>query len=290
MSIIKTAIRLSLICCLTVSWSGVARAATLTYTTDLALWLASDLGVTTSGSTVVGWVDQSGNGHDGSYTYGAPEVGPLINGLPTISFSGNSDHFDLAGGQVLTSDNFTIFTVAVDTGPATGDSREIYSNWDGGNSWSSTFIGTTLGTDPTRSARLTDGLLSVDQVLAPTTPFILWGAYQGAANAELFYNGNSIGSNPQNNLPADGLNPNGQRDLTTPSFIGQQGTFAGEFWQGQIAEVLVYNALLTPDQQAEVFSYLQQKWTPVPEPTSVVLLALGAASLLALKRRGHART
>jgi hypothetical protein len=289
MSVIKTSIRLLLVCCLAGLLPGAARAATLTYTTDLALWLASDLGVTTSGSTVTGWADQSGNGHDGSYTSGEPQVGPTINGLPTISFSGNTDHFDLAGGQVLTSDNFTIFTVAVDTGPANGDSREIYSNWDGSNSWSSTFIGTTSGTDPVRSARLTDGLLSVDQVLMPATPFILWGAYQGGVNAELFYNGNSIGSNPQNNLPADGLNPNGQRDLTTPSFIGQQGSFTGEYWQGQIAEVLVYNALLTPEQQAEVFSYLQEKWTPVPEPASVVLIALGALSLAMLNRRHRAR-
>jgi hypothetical protein len=104
--------RLAIVCSVTWTLLGAASAATLTYTTDLNLWLASDLGVTSSGSTVTGWADQSGNGHDGSYAIGAPQVGPSINGLPTISFNGTNDHFDLAGGQVLTSDNYTIFAVA----------------------------------------------------------------------------------------------------------------------------------------------------------------------------------
>ena len=51
--------------------------------------------------------------------------------------------------------------------------------------------------------------------------------------------------------------------------------------------MLVYNALLTPEQQAEVYSSLQEKRTPAPEPASVALIALGAVSLVALKRRGR---
>ncbi|HEY2839582.1 MAG TPA: PEP-CTERM sorting domain-containing protein, partial [Pirellulales bacterium] len=142
-------------------------------------------------------------------------------------------------------------------------------------------------TDPTRSVRFTDGLQSFDELTAPTSPSILWGTYQGGVDAELFLNDSSIGSNPQNSLPADSSNPNGQRDLSTPSFIGQQGSFSGEYWQGQIAEVLVYNALLTPDQQAAVYSYLQEKWTPVPEPASAILLGLGATVLFCIVRKRH---
>ena len=35
-------------------------------TTNLALWLNADQGVNTSGSSVTGWTDQSGNGHNGT--------------------------------------------------------------------------------------------------------------------------------------------------------------------------------------------------------------------------------
>jgi len=264
------------------------QAATLPFTTGLKLWLDATTGVTTSGSTVTGWADQSGGGHDGSHTSGSPQlVGGAINGLPAISFDGAADYFALAGGAVLASDSFTIFAVATDTGADAGY-RNIYSNWDAGNSWSSVFLGTADGTSPARSGRLTDGLYATDAITSPSSPFISWGVYQGGVNAEMFVDGSSVGSEAQNNLPADAGNPNGQRDLSTQSFIGQQGSFPGEYWQGLIGEVLVYEGALTVDQQAEVYGYLYAKWVVVPEPSGMVLAiatAVGVAVAAGHRRR-----
>jgi len=269
------------------SLAGSTQAATLPFTTGLKLWLDATTGVTTSGSTVTGWADQSGNAHDGSYTTGSPQlVGGAINGLPAINFNGAGDYFALAGGAVLASDSFTIFAIATDTGADLGY-RNIYSNWDAGNSWSSVFLGTADGTSPARSGRVTDGLYAIDAISAPSSPFISWGVYQGGVNAEMFIDGSSVGSAAQNNLPADISNPNGQRDVSTLSFIGQQGSFPGEYWQGLIGEVLVYEGALTVDQQAEVYGYLNAKWVVVPEPSSIALtlVALVGVVAAAAKRR-----
>lgn len=263
-----------------------AHAATLGFTTGLKLWLAADQGVTTAGSTVTGWADQSGNSHDGSHATGAPQLVPAaINGLPAISFNGAGDYFSLTGGQVLSTDSFTVFAVATDTGSPSGGVREIYSNWDASNSWSSTFLGTAEGDDPARGARFTDGLDVGNALADPTTPFILWGVYTGGSSAEMFVNGAFAGSNPQNNLPADISNPNGQRDITTPSFIGQQGSFGGEYWQGLIAEVLVYDGALGASEQAQVYSYLQEKWVAIPEPATWLLFLPAFAASAWLRRR-----
>lgn len=274
------------------SLASSTQGATLPFTTGLKLWLNATAGVTTSGSTVTGWADQSGNGHDGSHTTGSPQlIGGAINGLPAINFDGTIDYFALAGGAVLASDSFTIFAVATDTGPSAGY-RNIYSNWDAGNSWSSVFLGTADGDSPARSGRVTDGLYATNAITDPTTPFISWGVYQGGVNAELFVDGASVGSEAQNNLPADISNPNGQRDVSTPSYIGRQGSFSGESWQGLIGEVLVYEGALTPQQQAEVYGYLNAKWVVVPEPSSLVLAivsGLGVAVAVSHRRRAGRR-
>jgi PEP-CTERM motif len=284
MNVTRGASRFALFVILITAWLGTVHAATLPFTTGLQLWLDSTQGVTTVGSTVTGWADQSGNGHDGSYTSGAPQlVSSAINGLPAISFNGAGDYFALANGQVLPSDQFTVFAVATDTGASIGGDREIYSNWDGLNSWSSEFLGTSDGSGTDRSGRLTDGLVVSGAVSNPSTPFIMSGVYTGGVNADLLVNGVLAGSNPQNNLPADVSNPNGQRDLTTPSFIGEQGSFPGEYWQGLIGEVLVYNGALTAEQQTEVYDYLQAKW--VPEPSSLALLGIGAFASLVIARQ-----
>ncbi len=255
-------------------------------TTGLKLWLDATDGVTTSGATVTGWSDLSGNGHDGSYDSGAPQLVPgAINGLPAILFNGNGDHFALAGGQVLSGDSFTVFAVAVDTGPEEGDAREIYSNWDDANSWPSQFLGTAFGEGGTRTLRFTDGLSAVDVLSTPGSPFVSYGVYVGGVNADVYLDGVLVGSNPQNSDPADALNPNGQRDITTPSFIGRQGSFDGEYWQGYIAEVLVYDGALSSEDQALVAAYLQTKW--VPEPGSFLLAAVGILGLLIYRRRSR---
>lgn len=67
----------------------------------LSLWLKADAGVTTSGSSVTAWSDQSGNGNDATGDLGGGTAPVLaansLNGKPGIQFNGN---------QILLTNNF----------------------------------------------------------------------------------------------------------------------------------------------------------------------------------------
>lgn len=95
----------------------------LSYVTNLVLWVKADAGLTcTSGCsgthTVTAWADQSGSGNNlttssSALTYAAAD----INGLPAVAFPGYSggfgpSSFSLTSG--ITASSITIFAVAKD--------------------------------------------------------------------------------------------------------------------------------------------------------------------------------
>ena len=56
--------------------------------------------------------------------------------------------------------------------------------------------------------------------------------------------------------------PLSKRDLTEGWYLGDQGDLNGEFWEGDIAELLVYDAPLSKAEFATDLKYLQTKWLP----------------------------
>src|SRR5450432_2788038 len=102
-------------------------------TSNLVLWLKADAGVTVDPSNnVSAWADQSGQSHDGTVpaASGSPVlVSNAICAQPAISFSG-SQWLNLSG-QVLTSQQFTVFTVVTDLRPPdVANFGEVFSDWD----------------------------------------------------------------------------------------------------------------------------------------------------------------
>lgn len=78
------------------------------------------------------------------------------------------------------------------------------------------------------------------------------------------------------------LNP-GSHTLTGLT-IGGMGPLPNRGYgalNGQIAELLVYNTALDSDQIAEVEAYLTAKYFTIPEPSALILVAMGLAGLLA---------
>jgi uncharacterized delta-60 repeat protein len=239
-----------------------APSASAPVSTNLALWLNADQGVTVNGSgQVTGWSDQSGNGHNGALQgSGVTLVGNAFNGHNALQFAGSCD---LAlSGQVLTSQQYTVIAVATDQ-RAAGDTsfREIFSNWDGSNSTSSVFLGTANnnpdrarftdymggGTDPNGHVQTGAGVVS-----NPTQAFLLTGV--STASDAFIYQDQTLIAESGSAIPT--------RNLATPYFVGVQGTFSGgEFWQGNIAELLVYNGALNQSQLQQDWSYLLAKYT-----------------------------
>jgi hypothetical protein len=255
--------------------------------TNLAAWYEGNVGF--NGTT---WTDQSGNGHTATVNGSAPGT-TTINGLQALSFNGQ----DLSiSGQVLTDpSNYTIMAVITDaTTINSGNTgfREVFSNWDSSNSTTSVFLGDT-NVNPD-NVRFTDWVGGADDthgriqqgegtLTNPTSPFILSGI-SSSTDARIFQNGSLLFDNGAA-IPA--------RTLTTGYYIGDQGSFGGEFWNGNIAELLVYNGALNVDSFNIDVNYLTQKWlTPssgVPEPATFMFLATGLAAIGLLKRRVSSR-
>jgi hypothetical protein len=265
--------------------AGVGQTQAGPISSGLVDWFRADAGVTADAAgNVSAWADQSGQGHDASQ--GALGLQPLLvnnalNGNPVVRFSGLGQFLSIAG-QPLTSQQFTIIAVVNDT-RASGDGsfREVYSNWGGGNGITSVFLGTT-GSSPVR-ARFTDEMggatdplhtqTGFGDISNPATHFIFTGV-SGASDATIFQN---------TNLIADKGSPLSFRDLTTAYHIGSQGG-AGEFWQGDMAEILVYNRELSSAELQQDWSYLSQKYA-TPEPATITLLGIGLAGLFGSRYR-----
>lgn len=219
------------------------------------LWLKADkITGLTDGSTVSSWTDYSGNNNNATQSTEANK--PVfktgistLNGKPAVRFDGTTNDFMSLAAQVIGSQQFTIFAVVNSTAVSAAN-REIFSNWDTTNTTTSIFIG--HGNVSLTGIRLTDELANGGDVTSPSIHYILTGMSSGS-NVTTYKNGAQIG--------ARGSAFAVPRVLTTAYYIGKQGTYSGgEYWMGDIAEIIVYDgALLAPDNNV-ILNYLAGKY------------------------------
>ncbi|MEI8384227.1 MAG: DUF1553 domain-containing protein, partial [Planctomycetota bacterium] len=214
------------------------------------LHLAADVGVhVDSDGRVESWNDQSGQSHHASQaiaTHRPLLVKNAIHGQPTLRLDGQKRFLNLSG-QVVTSPAFAVFAVVSDQS-TTNQHREIFSNWNGavGNSGTSLFLGMT-GAD---SVRLSDDFSGVGKIASRSAPFLLSG-FSGSTGISIQQNGTDLASRGQAISP---------RNLKTEYVIGQQGNIDGEYWHGDIAELLVYDRELKESERQAVTRYLAEKY------------------------------
>ena len=217
----------------------------------LRFWVSGDVGKSTdSNDKLLLWKDRSGNGHDVTQadlrrrpTY----VGKAIGGKPAIRFSGNEEFLKIKG-QVIKGQEFTIFAVASDRS-SNEEHREIISNWNGraGNSTSSLFLGLTGKS----KIRFSDDFSIENKIISsPGDPFLL-SASSGHLGSQINYNGRTLATRSASLK---------ERKMDTEWVIGQQGNIEGEYWQGDIAELLVYDRQLEPQEIESVSKILAQKY------------------------------
>ncbi|MCA9140232.1 MAG: DUF1553 domain-containing protein, partial [Planctomycetales bacterium] len=217
------------------------------------LRLRADQGVSLDESGCVQqWKDISSHGHDAyqpTPTHRPTVDASLFLGQPAIRFDGNQRFMNLSG-SLLSGQTFTFIAVASDfvggSDPAAGH-RELISNWNGsaGNSTTSLFLGLTAR----NSVRLSDARLIPDASDFGREPFILC-ASNGQGHSNVRINGRSV---------FDG-GPLPPRNLTTSWVIGQQGNIDGEYWNGYIAELIVYPDELPEDKLCEIETQLSQRY------------------------------
>ncbi len=203
----------------------------------IELWLRSDIGVQTFGTTVTGWLDNSGNSRDASPGSTEPTlVQNVLNGYPAIRLDGIDDVLDISSG----SDVGSVFIVA---------------NWGGGNSTFPDFNG--LMTEISNTAN--DAIMFIGA--GNTTEF--WDdAYFGLGT-----NINGIPSRDFSPLSdfkvISGVNaPRTYSDFRIGNHagIGVPGGVPNRHWNGDIVEVIICNSTL-PDNDREIIEqYLMQRY------------------------------
>ena len=217
----------------------------------LCFWVSAGIGKTTdSDGKLLLWKDQSGNTHD--VTQVDSERRPIyvekaIGGKPAMRFSGKKDFLKIKG-QVIQGQEFTVFAVASDRS-SSEEHREIISNWNGraGNSTSSLFLGLT----GKEKVRFSDDFSSDNKIIgALSDPFLL-SASSGRLGSQINFNGQTLATR------SSSLN---ERRMDTEWVIGQQGNIEGEYWHGDIAELLVYDRQLESHEIEFISQLLAQKY------------------------------
>jgi len=239
----------------------------------LRLWLEADTGVIANAGQVGTWADQSGNGNNATQT--APTqratlmtsaMDPTVpNGRPVVRFAAAQNQcFNLPNVMVSATDPTKevgageIFVVvrAVSNTPTPGHSMYQF----GGASYGAIY--------PDHDGRMYDTFGSTNQNLlgAPPVDLTKFNLYNVTASSGAWsvrFNGMMMYSTATN----------------TVSFPAGPvlGGADGNYFDGDIAEVIVYNTVLTQAQRDAINAYLGNKYnlyTAPPAPTSLAATPL----------------
>lgn len=214
----------------------------------LMLWLdASDAATITGSSTASVWADKSGNANDATQSTGGnqPTISTLaINGLTALSFNGSSSSMNLT--NAIPESGLTVFAVVKNAG--TGGDQDVVNLWD------STNYGSVLGATGTQLKWWNGKPGNYNGVLAGTVSTtqaqLFAGTYDDVTGAQVLYlNGTQIGTGT--------ITPIG---WSGPGSIGCLRGINVQYWNGLIAEIVIYNTVLTTLQRQNVETYLRNKW------------------------------
>jgi cysteine-rich repeat protein len=212
----------------------------------LALWLKADaITGLSDGASVASWTDSSGNGRNAVQTIGQPVYKTnILNGKPVVRFNPSQ--------QLAVSNNFAAPVSVIYVGHLTGGANQrLFGGVN--NNWLLGFWGGHM-----RVAHF-GSWVSDPNGPAADTDWYTYTALISGSNSKVYENGtlfadSSTGQGP-NGITLNGYNSDG---------VG------GETSDGEIAEVIVYNRVITDAERQDVEAYLNNKYfaaAPVEIPT-----------------------
>lgn len=218
---------------------------------DLKLWLdVSDAATITKDVSdfVSQWDDKSGEGNDVSQATGSQQplwVDAVQNGLPIIRFDGIDDFLAISSfiGGALTQPN-TIFVVTKMASISSGSNSFVFDGTASSNrnALLDLQIISANGYSLFAAALIQNTTTAID-----TTNILLYDMIFNTVSSELFRSGVSLVSG----------------DVGTNTLTGI--TLAAEFGGGfnsniDIAEIILYNKILTSQERTDVRNHLNTKW------------------------------
>ena len=215
--------------------------------TGMTLWLKADAitGLSDGTPLTAGWNDSSGLNHNFVPMFGSPTYKTnIVNGLPVCRFNGVNQAFQNNSHTIVGSGNYTVIVVA----SAASVSARQAAIFGSGVNFSTVQINRNI-------ADLNDQVNSGGYVYCSEPGGIVAGAWNvitvdwAGSNIHLWRNGALKNTTGATLSSSPGL-------LTT---IGNN-VESNLLWDGDIAEVLVYNSSLSSTDRHNVESYLSAKY------------------------------
>ena len=244
---------------------------TIMPTSGMLLWLRADAitGINNGGS-VTTWTDQSGNGNNAVYENPNGEVAPtyvtnVYNGMPVVRFGGDN----LLQVSSLTLGTYTIAAVF----KTTGNSQIVYEHSDGmGSNSNANFLFTsTTSTVSVKRAGTQTGKDIVESnagswAANPGVPLLTVDEFGGTDASEVLYiNGSQqwLNENYVGNL-------NTTTAYAEPFNIGEREIYGNLQFNGDIAELVVYNHVLSTADFNTLNTALSSKYALASSPTATL--------------------
>ena len=243
-----------------------ATAAPLPVTIGNVLWLdASDAStITIGGGGVSQWADKSimSNHFAQTDVNRQPATGAnTLNSLNVLTFddAGSQDYLTRAGVLAGNDDDYTYYTVFRPTKNAV---MSVYEQASGGNGARSAVL-------------LVNAKYGFNGQNNDKHDLVSYGPDQWrVSDMEINNAGGPNVSLYDNDVPYTGTtgNPGALNIGTTASTVGKKVTGNSEYFDGDIAEIIIYDRVLLPTERLAVRDYLDQKWAlndfaPPPPPS-----------------------
>lgn len=224
--------------------------------TNNVLWLDGNYGVTQSSGLVSQWNDRSGNSNHallpGSIPTAKPSyVASSVNGYPSLDFDGTDDQLWVTDNATLDLTQWHFFIVV------TADLQKDYNAWmvkgdDSDENWE--MLSYSDGNIHT-PVKWTDGTRtfpsSAGGQVTTTTFDIIEYSYSSAVGRDVYKNRTNIITDNENKTP---------KVNNLPLFIGNERSTTGRCVNGDLAEVIAYNAPLNSTQRIILNNYLAAKY------------------------------
>ncbi|WP_158531204.1 DUF7507 domain-containing protein, partial [Algoriphagus chordae] len=231
------------------------------------LWLKADAGVTSTGTNLTDWVDQTGTNtftRTGSPTFNAeavnfnPSIGfnntDLNTDPPSVSLSGNTAISFVDGFAVFQKSNNSSGALVGGTSPGPNYGKAIFSGFTGTDNYVSNGVGFTY--QSFNNPGLTNGISLVNFDVSLTSAPFATASYNGAVQTVANGGGGDFSSISLTPM-IGGINNDG----------GNQASSGWKHFRGQVTEIILYPQSLPSMDKLKIQSYLAVKYGITLDPT-----------------------